>query len=37
MFTRLLVKLSTRKCRGCDNTSPHTHHLTWIGRRRYAH
>lgn len=36
MLHRLLVKLSTRKCRGCKDTSFHSHHLTWIGRRRYT-
>lgn len=42
MLNRLLTKLSTRKCRGNCRTSdeglpsPHTSHLTWIGRRRYG-
>lgn len=33
---RLLIALSTRRCRGCSDPSFHTHHLTWIGRRRYT-
>lgn len=36
MIRRLLTKLSTRKCRGCQDPAPHSHHLTWIGRKRYA-
>jgi hypothetical protein len=28
----MLAKLWTRRCRGCDDRSPHTHHLTWYGR-----
>ena len=35
MFKRLLSKLSTRKCRGCDDPSFHTAHLTRLGRWRY--
>lgn len=33
---RLLIKMSTRRCRGCPDTSFHTHHLTALGRRRYT-
>lgn len=33
---RLLIKLYTRRCRGCTDPSPHSHHLTWLGRRRYT-
>lgn len=36
MIRRLLSALSTRRCRGCASTEPHSHHLTWLGRRRYA-
>jgi hypothetical protein len=32
---RLLIKLSTRKCKGCEDTSFHTHHLTKLGQWRY--
>jgi hypothetical protein len=32
---KILAKLSTRKCRGCDEESYHTHHLTWIGKKRF--
>jgi hypothetical protein len=28
-------RLSFRQCDGCSDPSPHTHHLTWIGKRRY--
>jgi len=31
----LMIRLSTRKCRGCSDPEPHSHHLTAIGRRRY--
>lgn len=36
MPNRLLIKLSTRRCRGCDEPSVHTAHLTWLGRHRYT-
>ena len=29
-------RLPARRCSGCDNPSPHTHHLTWLGRRLYT-
>lgn len=32
---RLIVKLYTRKCRGCEDLGFHTAHLTALGRRRY--
>lgn len=32
---RLLIKLYTRKCRGCADESFHTAHLTALGRWRY--
>lgn len=35
LWNRLLVKLSSRKCWGCKDPSPHSHHLTWIGKLRY--
>ena len=30
-----LIKLYTRRCRGCADPSPHTAHLTWLGTWRY--
>jgi hypothetical protein len=33
---RLLLALRTRRCTGCGEPAPHTHHLTWLGRRRYT-
>jgi hypothetical protein len=33
---RLLTRLYTRRCRGCDDQSFHTHHLTRLGRAKYA-
>lgn len=36
MITRILTALSTRRCHGCADASPHSHHLTWLGRRRYT-
>ena len=36
MFHRILTRLSTRRCHGCDDPSFHTAHLTAIGRRRYT-
>jgi hypothetical protein len=36
VMQRLLIKLSTRKCRGCDDASPHSHHLTRLGQWRYV-
>lgn len=36
MIYQLFIKLLTRKCRGCQDPSPHSHHLTWIGRKRYT-
>lgn len=35
LWDRLLTKLSSRKCRGCKDPSPHSHHLTWIGKLLY--
>ena len=35
-MSRLLTKFSTRKCRGCDDPSPHDSHLTWIDRLRFV-
>jgi hypothetical protein len=32
----LLAKLSTRECKGCDDPSFHTAHLTWLGRKRFT-
>lgn len=32
----LVSRLSTRKCRGCDDPSPHDAHLTRFGRRRFT-
>lgn len=32
---RILIALSTRRCRGCDDASFHTAHLTTLGRRRF--
>ncbi|AYR01550.1 hypothetical protein PP639_gp050 [Arthrobacter phage Seahorse] len=32
---QLLIKLYTRKCRGCDDPGFHTAHLTALGRWRY--
>ena len=32
---RLLIKLHTRKCRGCADPGFHTAHLTALGRWRY--
>jgi hypothetical protein len=29
-------RLSFRRCDGCSDPSPHSHHLTWIGKRRYV-
>jgi len=28
----MIAKLWTRRCGGCIDTSPHSHHLTWFGR-----
>lgn len=28
----MIAKLWTRKCRGCNDPSFHTEHLTWFGR-----
>lgn len=36
MISRVLSALSTRKCRGCDDSTFHTAHLTALGRRRYT-
>ena len=36
MVKRLLVRLSTRRCHGCADPDPHSHHLTAIGRWRYT-
>lgn len=36
MIRPLLVALSTRRCRGCADLSPHTAHLTALGRLRYT-
>ena len=33
---RIWIRLKTRKCKGCSDTSFHTHHLTWLGRRSYT-
>lgn len=33
---RLIAKLSTRRCGGCDDTAFHTHHLTLLGRFRFT-
>ena len=33
---RILIALSTRRCRGCDDGSFHTAHLTAWGRKRYT-
>ncbi len=35
MIGRLLTRLSTRRCRGCDDPSFHTAHLTRLGQWRY--
>lgn len=32
----LLHKLYTRRCRGCADPSPHSHHLTLLGRMHYG-
>jgi hypothetical protein len=29
-------RLLFRRCGGCSDPSPHSHHLTWIGKRRYV-
>jgi hypothetical protein len=31
----MMQRLYTRRCRGCLDRSPHTHHLTWLGRLHY--
>lgn len=31
-----LGKLSAKKCRGCDDPSFHTHHMSAIGHLRYG-
>lgn len=36
MISHLLNRLLTRRCRGCSDPSPHSHHLTWLGRLRYT-
>lgn len=33
---RILNALTTRRCRGCSDPSPHSHHLTALGRKRYT-
>lgn len=33
---RFIVPLYSRKCRGCADPSPHSHHLTILGRLRYC-
>ena len=30
------TRWTTRRCRGCEDKSVHTHHLTWLGRLRYT-
>ena len=35
-MSRLLAQLYTRECRGCDDTTFHTHHLTRLGSWHYA-
>lgn len=35
-MNRILIVLSTRRCRGCADLSPHTGHLTALGRKRYT-
>lgn len=37
MLSRILTKMTTRKCRGCDDKGFHTHHLTWFGKHRYIY
>ena len=36
VMKRLIAKLSTRRCSGCEDTSFHTHHLTLLGRLRFT-
>lgn len=33
----MIAKLWTRKCRGCTDRSPHSHHLTQFGRLYFRH
>lgn len=28
----LFQRITARRCNGCEDTSVHTHHLTWFGR-----
>jgi hypothetical protein len=34
-MNRLLIRMYTRRCKGCEDPSPHTAHLTPLGRWRY--
>lgn len=36
LFWRIRQRAELRPCRGCDDNSFHTHHLTWLGRRRWT-
>lgn len=31
-MTLIPVRFWTRRCKGCDEASPHDAHLTWLGR-----
>lgn len=32
-----IARLSTKRCHGeCGDTDFHTHHLTWLGERRFT-
>lgn len=35
-MSRLLNRLSARRCHGCADTSFHTHHLTVLGHWRFV-
>jgi hypothetical protein len=36
LIDKLRQRLWTRRCKGCDDLSPHTHHLTFMGKRRFT-
>lgn len=36
LLDRLMIRLFTRRCRGCASPEFHTDHLTPLGRKRYT-
>lgn len=35
LIRRIRNRLYVRRCKGCSDLSPHSHHLTRIGHRRF--